>query len=250
MQTFKDLLDRLSVVQGVPFSELCQAHGITWYPEPKRNKGLAAKVVETVLEVKSNNRPEPDLTNLGLEIKTIPVTDDLKVMEHTKVTTLNFRDVQDQDWERSTVYHKLRSILFVPVVKYDKAAPERWYIRSPFVWMPSLSAEKQLRQDYEAVRELLKRKEYAKISSAEPPEGQGVYMMANTGGMDSSDVTTVEGASGDEDVKRRAWMLRKTFTALVLRENIAYGSLSPSAATAAAALSESVGRPPPPRRSS
>jgi DNA mismatch repair protein MutH len=231
VKTFKDLLDRLAVVQGVPFAELCQVHGIKWYPEPARNKGLAAKVVETVLEVRTNNRPEPDLTNLGLEIKTIPVTDDLGVMEHTKVTTLNFRDVEDQDWERSTVYHKLRSILFVPVVKYDKASPERWYVRSPFVWFPSLEAEKQLREDYEAVRSLVKQKQYAAISSSEPPSGQGIYLMANTGGIDSGDLTKVEGAAGAEAVKRRAWMLRKSFTRRVLSENVRYTLPTPGSET-------------------
>lgn len=242
MQTFKDLLDRLGAVQGVPFSELAHAHKIDWFPEANRNKGLAASIVETVLGVRANNRPEPDLTNLNLEIKTIPIRDvprlatknsqkgprnevagyDIEVLEHTKITGLNHADVDDQEWSESTVYHKLRSILFVPVVKNDLWPPLRWHIRSPFVWMPSIEAEAALRKDYETVQHIIHTKRYNLLSAARPPKGPCFFLIPNTGAQTSADVTSVEGAAGQEKVKRRAWMLRDSFTKMVLAENMRY----------------------------
>lgn len=228
MRTFKALLDHLNQVQGVPFVELAKAHGITWTSDPTKNKRLGGLIVEKALGVEPNPRAEADLTFLGLEIKTIPVAEGLDVLEHTKVTMVNFADVYDQSWELSTVYHKLRSILFVPIVKYDLARPDQWYIRSPFVWMPSLRAEAQLKQDYEAVRTLVKGLTFDKISTAAPPAGQGRYLIANTAGRDSDDKVrfTLEGK--EFLVQRRAWMLRKSFTKSVIDENIRYPALGRS----------------------
>lgn len=225
MRTFKELIDRVAAVQGVPFAELAQAHEIAWSPEPARNKGLSGRIVEAAMGIEQNPRPEADLTFLGLEIKTIPVGEDLRVLEMTKVTMLNFQDVVDHEFEVSTVAHKLRSIIFVPIVKFDVDHPEHWYIRSPFIWMPSLAAQNQLKRDYESVRELLKAGDVDKVSSSRPPDGQGVFMTANTAGRDSKDMTYFLLGSKRIATKRRAWMMRKDFTTEIIRENIAYKPL-------------------------
>src|SRR5207244_4028166 len=145
------------------------AHGIAWGPDPTKNKGIAGRIVEAAMGIEPNPRPEADLTWLGLEIKTIPIGEDLQVQEMTKVAMVNFQDVVEREWEQSSVARKLRSIMFVPIVKYDDL-PHRWYVRAPFLWMPSLAAQAQLKADYDAVRSLLLRGAVDDVSSAQPPE--------------------------------------------------------------------------------
>lgn len=229
MRTFKELLERVNAVQGVPFAELAAAHGITWSAEPARNKGLAGRIVEAAMGIEANPRAEADLTYLGLEIKTIPIGEDLKVLERTKVTMLNFQDVHDQPFEGSTVEHKLRSIIFVPIVKFDLEQPEHWYIRSPFIWFPSNAAYAQLKRDYEAVRALLQEGKVDSLSSERPPKGQGVFLTPNTAGKDSRDMTAYyldESRTKRVQTKRRSWMLRKEFTTQIIRENIGYRAIA------------------------
>ena len=119
---------------------------------------------------------------------------------------------------------KLRSILFTPVVKLDLDRPGDWYIRSPFIWMPGLAAQEQLKKDYEAIRDVVVRGKLDELSSSRPPRGQGVHMMANTAGKDSRDITSFEVGGMQVTTKRRAWMLRGSFTTLMVRENLAYRS--------------------------
>lgn len=230
MRTFKELLERVNAVQGVPFAELATAHGVVWSAEPARNKGLAGRIVEAAMGIEANPRAEADLTYLGLEIKTIPIAEDLRVLERTKVTMLNFQDVHDQPFEGSTVEHKLRSIIFVPIVKFDLDRPERWYIRSPFIWFPSNAAYEQLKRDYEAVRGLLREGKVGELSSEHPPKGQGVFLTPNTAGKDSKDMTAYyldEQRTRKVPTKRRSWMLRKEFTSEIIRENIGYRPVAP-----------------------
>lgn len=224
LRTFKGLLDRLNEVQGVPFKELAEAHEIDWHEEPERNKWVTGRIVEAALGLAADSAPRPDLTDLAVEIKSIPIGGDggLRPHEHTKVTMLDFQDVLEEPWERSRAHHKLRNILFAPVVKHDKDRPDHWYIRSPFIWMPSLDALEQLKQDYLAVQELLEEGAVGEISGARPPKGQGRYLLANTAGRDASDTTNYVLQGESIETKRRAWMLRKDFTERILEENIRY----------------------------
>lgn len=223
MRTFKALLDQLNAVQGVPFIELAEAHGIEWHDDPERNKWVTGKITEAALGKAADSLPEPDLTDLSLEVKSIPISDSLRPDEHTKITMLNFQDVVDRPWELSRVYHKVRSILFVPVVKHNKERPDQWYIRSPFVWMPSTQVAERMKQDYEEVRTRLRDGRYDELTATHPERGGFcLHLIPNTAGRDSSDTTTFEVDGTTYESKRRAWMLRKDLTEKVLRENIEY----------------------------
>jgi hypothetical protein len=86
----------------------------------------------------------------------------------------------------------------------------------------SLEAEKQLRQDYETVRGLITEFRFEEISSAAPPTGHGVFLMANTAGQNREDKRTFSIGNQRFSVKRRAWMLRKGFVHRILEENVRY----------------------------
>jgi DNA mismatch repair protein MutH len=222
VRTFQDLLDRISAVQGVPFTELARAHGIEWSKIPSKNKSLAGDIAQVAMGVPRNSRPEPDLSYLGLELKTIPIGEGLRVLERTKLRSLNFQDTYDRVFEGSDIEHKLRSIIFAPIVKYDVEKPEHWYIRSPFIWMPSTDVYRQIKADYDEIRGVIRAGTPEALSSKRPPRGQGAFMIASTSGRDREDLTSYVHEEREIRTKRRAWMLRKEFTQQIIDENVRY----------------------------
>jgi DNA mismatch repair protein MutH len=222
MRRFRELLTRADALQGVPFSELAVAHGIAWQDAAVRRKGLTGQISQACLGVPETSESEPDIKDYRIEMKAFPVGIDLKVKENVKIRTLTPSDVRSQSWPESNVLHKMRSVLFMPVVKPDNERPGDWYFRSPFIWMPSVDVERQVGRDYEAVRRLILDGTPEKISSAEPPEGQGLFLIANTAGKNSEDKTDYGVPGTPLMVKRRAWMLRKSFMQRLVEDHVRY----------------------------
>src|SRR5688572_2494062 len=179
MHTLREVLSRAAEARGVPFAELAKSHGLDWSDYPASRKSLPGLITRAVLGI---------VDDPGFEVRAIPVTTDLKVQERTKVCSLSPNDARTQSWASSQVSKKLRSILFVPIVKPDKALPGDWYLEIPFVWNPSAAIEKQLAADYEEVRALVRGNQPQKISTKEPPTGQGKYLIANTSGRNAQDL--------------------------------------------------------------
>jgi DNA mismatch repair protein MutH len=222
MRRFRDLLTRAEALQGVPFAELAAAHGIAWKDEGVRRKGLTGRISQACLGVPETADAEPDIADYRIEMKAFPVGIDLRVQENVKIRTLTPAEVRTQSWPESNVLRKMRSVLFMPVVKPEKQRPEHWYFRSPFIWMPSVEVERQVGQDYEDVRRLILAGTPDKISSAEPPAGQGMYLIANTAGKNARDVTDYGVGGQPMMAKRRAWMLRKSFMQQLVEDHVRY----------------------------
>lgn len=232
MRTFRELMYLLASIEGVPFIELASEYSLKWSDDPKRRRALAGHLVEQVVDVEKNSRPEPDLTAFGVELKTIPVSIEqsrLVVLEDTSVTASQvFAAIQSQAWRNSHLYEKLRTILFVPIVKQDVSAPDLWYVRTPFIWMPSLRAEQQLSEDYESIREAV----LTLLRNAGPGRdrlidlggsGSGRYLRLGTKGAGGNQRTAFELIGvGEFEEKPRAWYLRKAFTAKLIDENVTY----------------------------
>lgn len=220
-------------MQGVPFAELAEAHGITWPEDPGRRRSLAGRLIEIVLGKKPDSDSRPDLRGLGLEVKSIPIAWDvpkgrLSVLEDTSVTskdTLN--DLIQHAWRSSVVYLKLRSTLFVPVVKQDIDDPSLWYVRSPFVWLPSLDQDETLQSDYESIRSNVR----ARLAPTGPSqdrlknlrkEGSGLFLRLGTKGQGGQWRTYRVPGLGEFKERPRAWYLRTAFTSALIQDNVAY----------------------------
>ncbi|MCI4326223.1 MAG: DNA mismatch repair protein MutH [Thermoplasmata archaeon] len=220
VETFEELTHRLNQIVGVPFGELGGALGVLWRGTATQNKGWAGNLVDRLIGSDAGNLPEPDLTKLGIEVKTIPIGIGPKVLQPTKVTMLNYGDLYGTEWWESDPFHKLRSVLFVPIVKFETERPDEWFIRHPFLWLPSFSILSKFKQDYDSVRTLVRSGEFERISSAKPPNGQGVCLHPKPAAKNSAARRKYK--VGDEVVSLppRAWMLRESFTQQLVGENL------------------------------
>ena len=220
VRTYKELAHRLDQIVGVPFAELSKFYSKTWKGSPSQNKGWGGNMIDFLVGGDEGNASRPDISSLGIEVKSIPIDASTRVLQPTKVTALNYRDILIEDWWRSNAFHKLRAVLFVPIVKGDAKKPDDWYIRRPFLWLPSTETLSRLESDYDTVRSLVRSGRFEDISSAKPPKGQGVALHPKPSAADSSKRTKVLVAGTEYKVMPRAWMLRESFTEPIVRENL------------------------------
>src|SRR6185437_10190361 len=142
----------LDPVVGVPFKELAATLGITLPREAKRRKAAGGHLVEQLLDIAKNSFQHADLESLGTEVKTVSLNRVSRPREWTKVTAFNLIETQKQpDFRRTALYAKLRSILFVPIMKVDNPTPDFWYLRPPFLWLPSETQLGNMEADYERI---------------------------------------------------------------------------------------------------
>jgi DNA mismatch repair protein MutH len=221
MNSYNEVRQALDPVVGVPFRELSKLLGITFPADPRRRRQAGGDLVEALLEIAKNSIPKPDLVRLGTEVKTIPLNTLSRPREWTKITSFNADATKNEkDFRRSSVYGKLRSILFVPVMKVDNAKPDFWYLRPPFLWLPTDDQLARFEVDYDFFRGAVIKSDWARLSAR-----FGQCLTLNT----SSDKTAGVGAEN----KGRAWWLKANVTREICDQNLWPGEAMASRKTTA-----------------
>ena len=208
MNSYNEVRQALDPVVGVPFNELAPVLGISMRGEPNRRKAAGGDIVETLLEIAKNSIPRPDLEALGTEVKTISLNTLSRPREMTKITAFNVAATREEpDFRRSAPFKKLRSILFVPIMKADNRRPDFWYLRPPFLWLPTDSQLTLLEDDYSRIQLAAAREDWANLGRS-----SGTYLTLNT-----SDSKT---AGKLEAKKRRAWWLTTEMTRQICSQHL------------------------------
>ena len=149
-----ELLERAQAVAGCTLAELAAALRLPLPPgDPRRAKGWAGQMVETVLGAPSAGAAGPDFPGLGIELKTIPVTAAGRPRESTWVCTAPMEDVTGLRWGTSLVRAKLARVLWVPTVDAADGDFRSRRIGAPLVWSPSPDEEAIIRADWEEFME-------------------------------------------------------------------------------------------------
>ena len=207
-----ELLERARAVAGSTLAELAAALRLPLPDDPRRAKGWAGQLVETVLGAPSAGAPGPDFPGLGIELKTIPVTAAGRPRESTWVCTAPMADVTGLRWETSTVRAKLARVLWVPTVDGADGDFRSRRIGAPLVWSPSPDEEAVIRADWEEFMEEIALGRLRAISAR-----QGTALQIRPKAADSRErewTTDEEGAR--VLANPRGFYLRTSFTARLL----------------------------------
>jgi DNA mismatch repair protein MutH len=135
-------------LEGLTFLHLARILNLHLPQNPSHAKGWLGQSIELYLGASAGSKAMPDFPNLGIELKTLPLSIKSKVLESTYVTTLNLMPEPPLIWEASVCYQKLRKVLWIPI-EGDKAisfANRR--IGKAILWQPSSSQHEQLKQDW------------------------------------------------------------------------------------------------------
>lgn len=206
-----ELLARCDALAGRTLTEVAAARGVRVPDDLRRDKGFVGQLLESVLGATSQGRAEPDFPGLGVELKTLPVTEAGRPLQSTWVCTAPLDGSIESSWESAWVRHKLARVLWVPIVgDADRPVGER-VVGSALLWSPDAEETAALRADWEELTGLMRRGELWQIDAS-----RGAWLQLRPKGQGGDLVWTL-----DEDAEwvrdtPRGFYLRPRFTSKVL----------------------------------
>ena len=154
-QSINELLRRVDEIAGQTVGDLASQYQFKTPKDLLREKGWIGQLIEWVLGAMAGSKPEPDFINLGIELKTLPISYSGKPIETTFVSVVPLKELQGLTWQNSPVKKKLNHVLWLPILSERDIAPEQRIIGSGFLWQPTQSQESLLQKDWEQQIEMI-----------------------------------------------------------------------------------------------
>lgn len=143
-----ELLARAATLQGATIGAVAARCGVRLEGRAAGHKGRVGELIERALGASAQSLDLPDFPQLGVELKTVPLDALGHVRESTFVCTIDLARTQEETWERSRLWTKLRQVLWVPVEPARSAPLAQRRIGRALLWRPSAAEEALLRADW------------------------------------------------------------------------------------------------------
>ena len=211
-QTLEQLLSQSQSIAGLTFGELADELHIPVPPDLKRDKGWVGMLLEHALGATAGSKAEQDFSHLGVELKTLPINAEGYPLETTFVSLAPLVQNSGVKWENSHVRHKLSCVLWMPIEGSRHIPLRERHIGAPILWKPTAEQERQLKQDWEELMDLIVLGKLDQITAR-----IGEVMQLRPKGANSRAVTKGIGKNGEIiDTLPLGFYLRKEFTAQIL----------------------------------
>ena len=211
-QTLEQLLSQAQSIVGLTFGELADELHIPVPPDLKRDKGWVGMLLERALGATAGSKAEQDFSHLGVELKTLPINAEGYPLETTFVSLAPLVQNSGVKWENSHVRHKLSCVLWMPIEGSRHIPLRERHIGAPILWKPTAEQERQLKQDWEELMDLIVLGKLDQITAR-----IGEVMQLRPKGANSRAVTKGIGKNGEIiDTLPLGFYLRKEFTAQIL----------------------------------
>lgn len=211
-QTLVQLLSQAQSIAGLTFGELADELHIPVPPDLKRDKGWVGMLLERALGATAGSKAEQDFSHLGVELKTLPINAEGYPLETTFVSLAPLVQNSGVKWENSHVRHKLSCVLWMPIEGSRHIPLRERHIGAPILWKPTAEQERQLKQDWEELMDLIVLGKLDQITAR-----IGEVMQLRPKGANSRAVTKGIGKNGEIiDTLPLGFYLRKEFTANIL----------------------------------
>lgn len=212
-QTLEQLLSQAQSIAGLTFGELADELHIPVPPDLKRDKGWVGMLLERALGATAGSKAEQDFSHLGVELKTLPINAEGYPLETTFVSLAPLVQNTGVKWENSHVRHKLSCVLWMPIEGSRHIPLRERHIGAPIFWKPTAEQERQLKQDWEELMDLIVLGKLDQITAR-----IGEVMQLRPKGANSRAVTKGIGKNGEIiDTLPLGFYLRKEFTAQILK---------------------------------
>ena len=212
-QTLEQLLSQAQSIAGLTFGELADELHIPVPPDLKRDKGWVGILLERALGATSGSKAEQDFSHLGVELKTLPINSEGYPLETTFVSLAPLVQNSGVKWENSHVRHKLSCVLWMPIEGSRHIPLRERHIGTPILWKPTVEQERQLKQDWEELMDLIVLGKLDQITAR-----IGEVMQLRPKGANSRAVTKGIGKNGEIiETLPLGFYLRKEFTAQILK---------------------------------
>lgn len=162
----QELMLRANSLAGTTIQQLANKMSVEVPESLLHAKGWFGNLLEQYLGAEAASAPKPDFIKLGIELKTIPITENGKPKESTYICVAQLDPVSLSSWEDSLVKHKLTEVLWIPFEANKTIPVSLRRIGSPILWKPNAEQEKQLKEDWQELCDLIATGEIDKISSS------------------------------------------------------------------------------------
>ena len=213
-QTLEQLLSQAQSIAGLTFGELADELHIPVPPDLKRDKGWVGMLLERALGPTAGSKAEQDFSHLGVELKTLPINAEGYPLETTFVSLAPLVQNSGVKWENSHVRHKLSCVLWMPIEGSRHIPLGERHIGAPILWKPTAEQERQLKQDWEELMDLIVLGKLDQITAR-----IGEVMQLRPKGANSRSITKGIGRNGEViETLPLGFYLRKAFTAGILND--------------------------------
>lgn len=213
-QTLEQLLSQAQSIAGLTFGELADELHIPVPPDLKRDKGWGGMLLERALGATAGSKAEQDFSHLGVELKTLPINAEGYPLETTFVSLAPLVQNSGVKWENSHVRHKLSCVLWMPIEGSRHIPLRERHIGAPILWKPTAEQERQLKQDWEELMDLIVLGKLDQITAR-----IGEVMQLRPKGANSRSITKGIGRNGEViETLPLGFYLRKAFTAGILND--------------------------------
>jgi DNA mismatch repair protein MutH len=213
----EQLLDRARQLAGLTLADLAEKFNKTIPKDTRHAKGWIGQLVETTLGATASSLAEPDFQLIGIELKTLPLTNSGKPKESTYVCTVPLTNLHEQVWATCWLKRKLQRVLWLPL-EADKNIPlASRHIGNAILWSPSEIEAAQLQQDWEELMELVCLGKLDQITSH-----MGRFLQIRPKGANAKSLTTTLDEEGNTiQTLPRGFYLRPEFTQQIIQANYA-----------------------------
>jgi DNA mismatch repair protein MutH len=153
--SINELMQRVNNIAGLTLGQLAQNYHFKTPDDLLREKGWTGQLIEYVLGATAGSKPLPDFEELGIELKTLPISYKGTPLETTFVSVTPLTNVTGMNWHTSNVRKKLNHVLWLPILGERDIAPFDRTIGSGFLWQPTSAQDAQLQRDWEEQMELI-----------------------------------------------------------------------------------------------
>lgn len=164
-KTEQELLERARNIAGLTFSELAEQANIVVPDDLTRDKGWVGQLLEWHLGASAGSRPQQDFEQLGIELKSIPISHLGKPLETTFVCVAPLIGVHGLTWETSHVRNKLSRVLWIPIEGEREIPLADRRVGSPLIWSPNKEEEAKLKADWEELMEFIVLGQFDQVSA-------------------------------------------------------------------------------------
>lgn len=210
----EELLALCENIAGHSLAELAASAHIAMAKDLRSNKGWVGQLIEWHLGATAGSKAEQDFKHLGIELKTIPIDQQGKVLETTFICSAPILNTSNLTWENSNVRNKLSTVLWVPI-QGERAVPlsER-IVGNGFLWSANLQEDLLLAADW---NEIMEKIALGKIESISARDGQ--VMQLRPKAANGRSLTYAFGEAGELiKVRPRGFYLKKSFTQSIINQ--------------------------------
>ncbi|MGD8926674.1 MAG: DNA mismatch repair endonuclease MutH [Thioalkalispiraceae bacterium] len=211
-----ELLIRIENIAGFTLAELAATQQLTPPSNLQHAKGWAGQLIETSLGASAGSRAEPDFPELGIELKTIPLTASGQPKESTYVCSVPLNQAGSLNWEDSWVRRKLNHVLWLPIEADPDIPIAKRRIGTGMLRRLTAEQDAILKQDWEEHMELINTGRIHEISAH-----HGTYLQVRPKAADRTALRDTTNEVGEKvQTLPRGFYLRTRFTAQILAQQL------------------------------